>query len=91
MSKLQENTLPVAGWLPVGGWGCDFFVKKTPHKSISIALALRACVRACVRAKLRERDVSSVARVGQTDLWGGPSTLPWWGVRENSKFQKSTF
>ena len=48
-------------------------MRETPRtgKSISIALALRACVRACVRAKLRERGVSSVARVGRTDLWGG--------------------
>ena len=28
------------------------------------------CVRACVRAKLRERGDSSVARVGQANLWG---------------------
>ena len=40
------------------------------RKSISIALALRACVRACVRAKLRERGDSSVARVGEANLWG---------------------
>ena len=33
-------------------------------KSISIALALRACV----RAKLRVRDDSAVARVGQINL-----------------------
>ena len=39
-------------------------------KSISIALALRACVRACVRAKLRGRGDSSVARVWQANLWG---------------------
>ena len=68
----------------IGGWGCEFFVKKTPRtgKSISIALALRACV----RAKLRERGVSSVARVGRTDLWGGEggSTRPF-GI------SKSTF
>ena len=53
----------------IGGWGCEFFVRKIPRtgKSISIALALRACV----RAKLRERGVSSVARVGRADLWGG--------------------
>ena len=31
---------------------------------------VRACVRACVRSKLRERGDSSVARVGQANLWG---------------------
>ena len=56
-------------------------MRKTPRtgKSISIALALRACV----RAKLRERDVSSVARVGWTDLWGGS--------RGPSEFQSQPF
>ena len=52
----------------IGGWGCEFFVRKIPRtgKSISIALALRACV----RAKLREWGDSSVARVGDANLWG---------------------
>ena len=47
-------------------------------------------MRACVRAKLRERGVSSVARVGRTDLWGG-SGFPWWGASKNSKFQSQPF
>ena len=69
---MSDRIACIISYRIVGGW-CDFFVRKTDPligKSISIALALRACVRACVRAKLRERDVSSVARVGQTDLWG---------------------
>ena len=44
--------------------------EKTPEPGNRFRLRLR-CVRACVRAKLRERVVSSVARVGWTDLWGG--------------------
>ena len=43
-----------------------------------------------MRAKLRERDVSSVARVGQADLWGS-SGLPWWGARKNAEFQSQPF
>ena len=48
-------------------------------------------MRACERAKLRERVVFSVARVGQTDLWGVPSGIPWWGARKNSEFQSQPF
>ena len=44
-----------------------------------------------MRAKPREQDVSSVARVGWTDLWGVPSALPWWGARKNSEFQSQPF
>ena len=49
----------------IGGWGCGTVVRRTrTGKSISIALALRACV----RAKLRVRDDSAMARVGQINL-----------------------
>ena len=44
--------------------------ERPPEPGNRFRLRLR-CVRACVRAKLRERCVSSVARVGWTDLWGG--------------------
>ena len=42
----------------------------TPEPGNRFRLRLR-CVRACVRAKLRERDASSVARVGRANLLGG--------------------
>ena len=58
------------GFLFIGGWGCEFFVRKTPEPGNRFRLRLR-CVRACVRAKLRERGDSSVARVWQASLWGG--------------------
>ena len=44
--------------------------ENTPEPGNRFRLRLR-CVRACVRAKLRERGDSSVARVGQVNLWGG--------------------
>ena len=44
--------------------------ENTPEPGNRFRLRLR-CVRACVRAKLRERGDSSVARVGQANLWGG--------------------
>ena len=43
--------------------------ENTPEPGNRFRLRLR-CVRACVRAKLRERGDSSVARVGQANLWG---------------------
>ena len=75
----------------IGGWGCESFVRRPPNREIDFDCACVACVRACVRAKLRERDVSPVARVGQADLWGSPSALPWWGACKNSEFQSQPF
>ena len=43
--------------------------ENTPEPGNRFRLRLR-CVRACVRAKLRERGDSSVARVGEANLWG---------------------
>ena len=45
-------------------------MRTPPNREIDFDCACVACVRACVRAKLRERGVSSVARVGRTDLGG---------------------
>ena len=66
-------------------------MRTPPNQEIDFECAGVARVRACVRAKLRERDVSSVARVGQTDLWGSPSGLLWWGAHKNWKFQSQPF
>ena len=83
--NLQDEFAPhifeaIEGWdfdriQEIGGWGCEFFVRKIPRTGKSISIALAFALRACVRAKLRARDDSSVARVGRTNLWG-PSVPP---------------
>ena len=47
-----------------------------PRTRKSIPIALAFALRACVRAKLRGRDASAVAGVGQMQVPGGPSPRP---------------
>lgn len=62
----------------IGGWGSGTVVRQHPNREIDFNCA---CL-ACVRAKLRARDDSAVARVGQIKLsvvqpsgFRGPGTL----------------
>ena len=65
-------------------------MRKTPEPGHRFRLRLR-CVRACVRAKLRERDESSVARVGQTNLWGGGPRFLGGELAKIGKFKSQPF